>query len=459
MSKISFRYEVFTIPFDDSFIFYIPQKGLIFIIDEKRRNEADKIKSGQISSDDIIYSPFLSLLKKLNLFGQFEPFSSNLNEYDFSPTSVTLSLTTRCSLSCVYCYARAGEKQLDMPIEIAKAAINYIIENAQKKQESEITIRFHGQGEPTASWTLLTNIINYAKKVAIENNLKINFSMMTNCVLNDMQREFIVRNFGYVCASFDGLPSIQNQQRCLKDKGESFDSVYRTLKYFDRNNMSYGIRATVLPDSVFSMSDSTKFIAKNFNVNQIHFEPVVEGGRMDSISLKDQFYYKFTEEYIKAEKIAEKHKINLMYSGCRTNELSNHFCRAVGPLLNFIVTTQGLVTSCNEIFDKLQSKAKYFIYGSFDEKNHNFVFDMEKLKYLQEISVDSFIYCNSCFLRFICAGDCPAHLDYDLKDVLKKEGIVADSPKCSANKKIAIYKLVKEAIYQTSKFYTKQRNQ
>lgn len=459
MSKISFRYEVFTIPFNDSFIFYIPQKGIVFIINEKIKNEVDEIKSGQIRSGNIIYSPFLNLLKKLNLLGQFEPFSLNLIEHDFSPTSVTLSLTTRCSLSCVYCYARAGEKQEDMTMEIAKAAINYVIENAQQKQENKITIRFHGQGEPTANWTLFTNVINYAKRNATEKNLKISFSMTTNCILNDIQREFIVRNFGYVNVSFDGLPSIQNRQRCLKDNGESFDTVYRTLKYFDRNDMPYGIRATVLPDSVFSISDSTKFIAKNFKTNQIHFEPVAEGGRMGRIFHKDQFFYDFTEEFIKAEKIAEKYNINLIYSGCRIDELSNHFCGAVGSLLNFIVTTQGRVTSCNEIFDKQQSKAKYFIYGSFDKKNHNFVFDREKLKYLQEISVDSFTHCNSCFLKFNCAGDCPAHLDYDLKDVVKREGIVAYSPKCSANKKIAIYKMAKEAIFQTSRFYANQRNQ
>jgi hypothetical protein len=78
MGEISFRYEVFIIPYNDDFILYIPLKGMIFIIDEKRKGEIDKICSGEAHYEDIIYSPFLGLLKELKLFGQLESSSLDL---------------------------------------------------------------------------------------------------------------------------------------------------------------------------------------------------------------------------------------------------------------------------------------------------------------------------------------------------------------------------------------------
>jgi uncharacterized protein len=454
MDKLSFQYDVFIIPFKDAFLFYVPQKGIVFIIDENRRNEVEKIKSGQVCKYDITSSPFLCLLDDLKLLGQSYLIVPKPLENGFNPTSVTLSLTTRCSLRCIYCYARAGEKQKDMPMEIAQAAVNLLKEQIIKTKEKVLKINFHGQGEPTANWSLFVNIINYTNHIAKENSLKVDYSMSTNCIFSDRQREFIAQIFRRLSASIDGMPSIQNKQRPLPSGKGSFDIAYETLKYFDANNISYGIRATVLPDSVSAMVDSTTFIAENFNTDRIHFEPVFESGRAKNISIdKDQFYSSFVKEFFKAERVGEKHNIHLAYSGCRYDKFGGQFCGATGPDLNFVVTTDGLVTSCYEVTDRSHPKGWFFIYGEYDKALHEFVIDQQKVKYLQSISVDRMVRCRNCFIKWNCAGDCLARQDIDLEDLKNGEKMREMSPRCLANKEITIYELAKEAIRQTARFY------
>jgi uncharacterized protein len=257
-------------------------------------------------------------------------------------------------------------------------------------------------------------------------------------------------------ASIDGLPSIQNKQRPLPNGKGSFDIAYETLKYFDKNNISYGIRATVLPDSISAMVDSTTFIAENFNTDWIHFEPVFESGRANNISFdKDRFYSSFIKEFFKAERVAETHNIHLAYSGCRHDKFGGHFCGATGPDLNFVVTTDGLVTSCYEITDRPHPKASFFIYGKYNKASHEFVTDQQKVKYLRSVSVDRMVRCRNCFIKWNCAGDCLARQDIDLEDLENRERIGQISPRCSANKEITIYELAKEAIVQTARFYQK----
>ena len=67
----------------------------------------------------------------------------------FEPTEVTFMPTYKCNLKCVYCYSKGGEEiGNDLEWEVAKAAINLIIYNAEKNEMGKTTLGFHGGGEP-----------------------------------------------------------------------------------------------------------------------------------------------------------------------------------------------------------------------------------------------------------------------------------------------------------------------
>ena len=61
-------------------------------------------------------------------------------------------LTTKCNLHCAYCYnskERLRSKPQSLPLEIAKAGIDYFFKNNSSRH-----LRFYGPGEPTQEFPL-----------------------------------------------------------------------------------------------------------------------------------------------------------------------------------------------------------------------------------------------------------------------------------------------------------------
>ncbi len=53
-----------------------------------------------------------------------------------------------------------------MTFDIAKKGIDFIIANAVKKGEKHIEVAYHGGGEPTANWMVMTESFAYMKEQA-----------------------------------------------------------------------------------------------------------------------------------------------------------------------------------------------------------------------------------------------------------------------------------------------------
>lgn len=72
-------------------------------------------------------------------------------------------LTTKCNLRCAYCYnckTRLNTSGQSLPLYIAKAGVDYFFTSSSRH------IRFYGSGEPTQEFTLMKNIIDYARDKA-----------------------------------------------------------------------------------------------------------------------------------------------------------------------------------------------------------------------------------------------------------------------------------------------------
>ena len=83
-------------------------------------------------------------------------------------------LTTKCNLRCVYCYnskERMSYKQQSLPLEIAKAGVDYFFANNSSRH-----IRFYGPGEPTQEFELMKSMITLMKKQEIR--FQLNYKQM-----------------------------------------------------------------------------------------------------------------------------------------------------------------------------------------------------------------------------------------------------------------------------------------
>ncbi len=317
------------------------------------------------------------------------------------PTGLTLFLTTGCNLRCTYCYASAGDTPVrHMPIEVARRGIDFVIANAVQTNSGLIQLSFHGGGEPTLNWKVLTGAHAYASERAQQHGLTLSSFTATNGVLNHTQIDWITRHLDGASLSLDGGPQIQDKHRPLARGGGSSRRVLHTVERFDAVGFAYGIRVTVTRDQIAHLSSSVDFICRHARPQRIQVEPAYPMGRWRDApsAATDEFIAAFRE----ARACARAYGHELSYSAARVGLLTNHFCGVSQD--SFALTADGNVSSCYEAFTEDGEQAQAFFYGRGE--GDGFRFDLERLQRLRSLTVDHKPFCQGCFAKWHCAGDC-----------------------------------------------------
>ena len=441
--------DLFTIPRGDgSFILYAPLNRKVGVINGSGVNAIVRFFDDETLGDG--EKSFIEHLYQNKFLNEEEPakpvFPAN---YEFMPHEVTLFATSRCNLRCRYCYADAGKKNQNMQLETAKAAIDMVAKNAGLAGLSRFAVGFHGGGEPTTAWEFVTEAVDYAHEVADRKGLDVEIFAATNGMFNEEQREFILKKFTNLNISIDGPADIQDYNRPKADGSGSFAVIRDNLKFFDRHGFSYGVRATVTKRDVHRMAEIVEWFKSEFNITFLHIEPVWLCGRClttgESAPSDDDFIKYYTLALEKAEQL----DVNLIYSGLRLDSLLSKFCAAAGD--GFNVLPDGTVTSCYEITETDHPKAELFHYGRYDPDQKEFVFNMDKIKRLQNYSVENIDYCRDCFCKWHCAGDCISKV-FDASKSFRHEG----SSRCTLNRRLTVMQLEKLITIQKNQIYETQ---
>jgi uncharacterized protein len=444
-----FRTDIFTVPFKDGYILYIPALALVAGVDVRVKELVDSIHCGE----PLLSTPFNdSWIEALSALGVFSPPVSSDDRSgghkEFRPTDVTLSLTSRCQLRCIYCYARGGENVTDMDPELIHAAIRLVAKNALELGGKEFVIGFHGEGEATANWSLFQEAVTFAKDLAQRSDLEAKFKLTSNCIWSRAQRVFISKYFRDISVSLDGLPEIQNYQRPTANGSPSFQIVFENLRFLEQVGVEYSLRPTVLPQGVEQMLPFLEFVAANLKCNWIHYEPVELSGRaISGVEYVEPaaHYEKFVNTFHKAVVRGNELGIHIDYSGCRALQQRENFCGVTGPDPTFFVSSRGYVSSCYEISDPASKKGAFTVYGEYNRLRHEFSFDPDKLNRIRTTSVKDFHHCGECFAKWNCAGDCLARSDV----IFDAEGSLVgsqESPRCAANRKTTLSALARYAL-------------
>lgn len=425
--------DLFVIPDGEDFLLYAPLSRALGKTNGAGANTVNKhLTAEPLTATEQRYIEELYEAGLLNTEPDKTPvFPSNST---FMPHEVTLFLTSRCNLSCRYCYAEAGKKEVEMPFSTAKSAIDLIADNAGLLGLPKFAVGFHGGGEPTLAWDLMVKIVDYAHSVADEKGLDVEIFAATNGLLSKTQREYIVEKFTNVNISFDGPAEIQNYNRPTVNGGESFNIIYDNMKYFDSCNFSYGIRSTVTEKTIDSMAEVVEWMQSEFNLEFLHMEPVWQCGRCKTTGEQPPSNDAFMAQFLKAQEKAEKLGLNLVYSGLRLDSLLSRFCAAPGD--GFNVLPEGNVTSCYEITESSDRKAELFHYGRFETDSQTFVFEQEKIERLRKYSVENIDHCGDCFCKWHCAGDCISKA-FDISGSFEHQG----TSRCELNRNLTLSKL------------------
>lgn len=346
-------------------------------------------------------------------------------------------LTTKCNLRCVYCYNKEKRTQLveqTLPLNIAMAGVDYYFANSQSRH-----IRFYGPGEPTQAFSLMKDIVTYARQVAGES---LTTELQTNGCFGATTRSWLLDNLNTIWISFDGEPEIQNSNRPCANGKPSAPIIENNVRWLIDNkgvrNLMVGARVTITDANIYRQHQIIDYF-KGLGIKYVWTDPIFPA--VDDIPVCDDpvklSNYSFdmdlyADTYIDAYNYAKQ--MGIFYGSfltCNFDGICNQHCRACTPVPHF--TTDGYISACDLVtFGNSPKHMDCFVYGKWNSEKQQFDIDESKVRALSERSIENMPHCVHCEVRDHCGGYC-------LGEVQNETGILTgQKPQtCKAIRKIA----------------------
>ena len=392
---------IYSVPVEDKFLVYAPLKPLAIIVNKAMVTEIARV----VESPGIPLASEYDLIRALKKLGLFEPDKASFTNCEcnkpFNPAQCILLLTTACNLACTYCYA-ARDKKIPVTLnqQTAMKAIDIAFENSRKLKKSKFSLSFHGGGEPTLARSLFFEASEYARSLDPECQI----SVTTNAVWDEEFRNKVLGLLTQISISCDGDEITQNRQRPDKQGNGTFFKVMETILEIEKRKIPYGIRMTVTKESLSELIHNVEFICKKTSCRSVQVEPVYNQGRAEGSGITIDDTDVFVAGFMKAYALARSFGRSLYYSGARPHLNTNVFCKATSDAL--IVTADGDLTACFEVFDQSHLLAEDFIIGKVDLGDGLVLYPGKRELLLKKIN-DNREQCEGCFCYYHCAGDCP----------------------------------------------------
>ena len=151
--------------------------------------------------------------------------------------NITFIVTKDCQLACKYCYLVGKNEKERMSWDVAKKAIDYILDNEQEFKESSVVWDFIG-GEPFLEIELIDKICDYLKLEMFRRNHhwfdSYRFSFSTNGINyhTDKVQDFIKKNREHLSIgiTIDGTEKKHDLNRIWKGEGPEQGSYKDVVK-------------------------------------------------------------------------------------------------------------------------------------------------------------------------------------------------------------------------------------
>jgi uncharacterized protein len=159
-------------------------------------------------------------------------------------SQLILNATSRCNNRCKYCftsgryYHSRKHGQKDMPLEIARKAVDFFIEKSRVNREKNTpAITIYG-GEPILRFDLIQKTVELTKSKGVFE--KYNFSFTTNgTLLNEDSIKYLVKNNISILISIDGPPRIHDRYRVFRNGRGTFNVIIKNLKRIQEYSRKY----------------------------------------------------------------------------------------------------------------------------------------------------------------------------------------------------------------------------
>ena len=211
--------------------------------------------------------------------------------------NITFIVTKDCQLACKYCYLVGKNSSEKMPYEIARRAVDYVLNREDGFPESSVIFDFIG-GEPFLEIGLIDRLCDYIKKEMFRLNHRwfdsYRFSFTTNGLNYDSKRvqEYIKKNYLHVSITItiDGTKLKHDLNRIYKktEKG-SYEDVVRNIPLWLKQFPDGGTNVTISSADIPYIKESVVHLfslgIRTVNINCV-FENVWKDG--DEVLFQEQ---------------------------------------------------------------------------------------------------------------------------------------------------------------------------
>jgi uncharacterized protein len=317
--------------------------------------------------------------------------------------ALCLLVAEDCNLQCRYCFAAGGDygkgKSI-MPLETAKAAIDFLISHSADRENLEVD--FFG-GEPLLNWDVVTETVKYGRSLEKKYGKRFRFTVTTNGILLDDEKiDFINAEMSNVVLSLDGRKDVHDAMR-----NDSYDACSENFKKLvsKREGKDYYIRGTFTRHNLDFSEDVIAIYNEGFD--QISVEPVIADPSCD-YAITERDLPAIFSEYEKLARIL----INKRQAGEHINffhfmiDLDQGPCaikrmRGCGCGNEYVaVAPSGDIYPCHQF-----SGLEEYKLGNIFLKNFNFE--------LKNTFACSTVYskpeCSECWAKYYCSGGCDAN--------------------------------------------------
>lgn len=350
-------------------------------------------------------------------------FSKRDYEIRLEPTypikALCLHISHDCNLRCKYCFAEGGDfaqGRKVMPFEVAKKAIDFVIERSEKRRNIEVD--FFG-GEPLMNFEVVKQTVSYARSLEESTGKRFRFTLTTNgMLLTDEVMDYLNQEMSNVVLSLDGRKCVNDAVRVRVDGTGSYDKIVPKFQKFvrQRKGKDYYVRGTFTAQNLDFGKDVVHL--KELGFEQVSVEPVV----LDSnhpMALKESMLEQIYAEY---ESLAKK-----MIEYKRNGDFFNFFHFMIdlqqGPCVikrvkgcgsgseYLAVTPDGDIYPCHRFAGMPEFRMGNVLDGTQLNETIRRQFTAATVLAKPE--------CENCFAKYYCSGGCAANNFNENGDILK----------------------------------------
>ena len=199
--------------------------------------------------------------------------------------SITFIVTKDCQLACKYCYLVGKNTKERMTWDVAKQAIDYILDREDEFREDSVIWDFIG-GEPFLEIDLIDQICDYIKTELFRRDHhwfnSYRFSFSTNGINYDSDKvqKFIKKNYQHLSIgiTIDGTKRKHDLNRIWKGDGPekgSYDDVVKNIPLWLEQFPNSGTKVTISSPDLPYIKESVLHLY-SLGIKEVHINCVFE---------------------------------------------------------------------------------------------------------------------------------------------------------------------------------------